>query len=61
MGIVKMSCRECGTELERDPKTGNYFCPKPGCGKGGLSSPNGIKTTVDEHGNVTLSSSGKPD
>lgn len=60
-GSVKMSCRECGTELERDPSTGNYKCPKPECGKGGISSPDGITTTVDEHGNVKLSSGKKPE
>lgn len=58
MGVT-MSCRECGTELERNPETGNYKCPAPDCGKGGISSPDGIKTTVDESGNVTLTSTGK--
>lgn len=57
---VKMKCRVCETDLDRDPETGNYFCPKPGCGKGGISSPDGITTTVDEDGNVTLSSKGRP-
>jgi len=56
-----MSCRECGAEFERDLETGNYFCPNPGCGKGGIRGKYGIKTTVDEHGNVTLESHGKPD
>jgi hypothetical protein len=59
--MVKMSCRICRTELERDLETGNYFCPKPECGQGGIRSKDGIKTTVDERGNVTLSSTGKPD
>jgi hypothetical protein len=56
---IGMSCHECGTSLESDDATGNYRCPKPGCGKGGISSPDGIKTTVDEQGNVKLSSRGK--
>lgn len=56
---VKMSCRECGTELERNEQTGNYKCPKPECGKGGISSKDGIVTSVDEQGNVRLSSTGK--
>ena len=59
--MVKMSCRICCTELERNLETGNYFCPKPECGKGGIRSKDGIKTTVGVCGNVTLSSTGKPD
>jgi hypothetical protein len=59
MPAVKMSCRFCSTELERNEQTGNYKCPKPDCGKGGISSPDGIVTTVDEHGNVLLKSTGE--
>lgn len=59
--MIELKCRVCITELERDLKTGNYFCPKPECGKGGIRSKDGIKTIVDEHGDVTLFSTGKPD
>jgi len=58
--VLTMKCRHCEAVLERDTTTGNYFCPTPDCGKGGISSPDGITTIVDEHGNVTLKSSGKP-
>jgi len=58
-GDVTMGCIGCGADLERDVETGNYFCPTSSCGKGSLSSPSGITTTVDEHGNVTLTN-GKP-
>ena len=58
-GGAFMGCRHCEAELERDPKTGNYFCPTPGCGKGSLSASNGITTTVDGDGNMTLVA-GKP-
>jgi hypothetical protein len=54
-----MFCIECDTQLMCEEETGNYRCPKAGCGKGGISSPDGIKTTVDERGNVKLSSMGK--
>ena len=55
-----LRCIVCDAGLERDTKTGNYKCPTAGCGKGSLSSPNGIETTVDEHGNVTHRSGKKP-
>lgn len=55
-----MKCCECDAGLERDLQTGNYFCPNPECGKGGISSSNGITTTVDEDGNFVLSSKGRP-
>jgi len=59
-GGVSMGCRYCGESLVRDPSTGNYRCDTAGCGKGSLSSPDGIETTVDEHGNVRLTSGKKP-
>jgi len=57
---ARMSCHECGTDLKRDPKTGNYLCPKPGCGKGGIVSNEGIITTVDTNGNIVLRCGEKP-
>ena len=59
-GGVTMGCIHCGQGLVRDTQTGNYKCVTPGCGKGSLSSPDGVETTVDEHGNVTLTSGKKP-
>jgi hypothetical protein len=32
-GLMRKSCKECGSDLERDPVTGNYRCVKLGCGK----------------------------
>ena len=55
---VYMTCNACETALERDGE-GNYVCPNPKCGKGGLRSKGGVQTLVDEDGNVTLKS-GKP-
>ena len=57
---IKMSCLHCETKLERESETGNYRCPKPDCGKGGIRSARGITTTVDEDGNILLESTGKP-
>jgi len=57
---VGMSCRHCEAPLERDPETGNYRCPTPGCGRGSLSSPDGITTTVDEEGRTVTLRNGKP-
>ena len=59
-GLMRMACKACDADLERDPKTGNYRCPDPACGKGGLSSPGGIVTTVDDDGNVLLTGGQKP-
>ena len=58
-GGFSIRCRHCDADLDRDVETGNYFCPTSSCGKGSLSSPSGITTTVDEHGNVTFKN-GKP-
>jgi hypothetical protein len=52
---VGLRCLYCSADLVCDPSTGNYRCPTPTCGKGGISSPGGIVTVVDEAGNVTLS------
>lgn len=60
LGGVRMMCRHCGADLERELSTGNYHCPTPGCGKGSLTSPAGITTTTDEDGNVRLESGRKP-
>lgn len=58
-GVV-IRCRACDAPLERDLRTGNYGCPRPECGKGRLSSPGGITTTVDEEGNVVFSGGKRP-
>ncbi|QSG02909.1 hypothetical protein AArcS_1699 [Natranaeroarchaeum sulfidigenes] len=31
-GTAKRHCRECGSQLERDPETGNWTCQSPKCG-----------------------------
>lgn len=60
VGGVSMGCLYCGALLVRDEETGNYRCPTEGCGKGGITSPGGIETTVDEDGNVKLTSGNSP-
>ena len=58
---LKVSCRACGTEFKKDPETGNYECPKPGCGKGGIRGKGGISVTKDEKGNVSIVSAENAD
>jgi len=53
-----MACSVCETLLERDDE-GNYVCPNPACGKGGLRSKDGVSIVADEKGNVTIRN-GKP-
>jgi len=55
---VYMACSVCETLLERDDE-GNYVCPNPACGKGGLRSKDGVSIVADEKGNVTIRN-GKP-
>ena len=60
-GGLNMFCTACNARLERDTPTGNYECPEEDCGEGGISSPHGIQTSIEDEGRtVRLESTGKP-
>lgn len=59
-GLMRLSCNHCGTDLERDPETGNFLCTKAGCGQGRLSSAGGIEASLTDDGDVLLTGGKKP-